>query len=369
MHVHLGIAMQSMKVVDTILRYPGNSITGRDGICRVRVFANVSGIGLLLTDLGDLNTGQSVTNAIESVCRTALENGLADSSARVVEHYERSSGGSLDAVSFSESGAPNWTGLDRQEAMDLLGCTAQEFDSTTASDSRLMTLIQRIRNSIDPFIDGPHLEARDVTIRRMDINERKIKKADVAALVQSGSSERALQALLKKDLSIFGEIYAHPHEEYIAFSEFPVGDGFVDFAIFTGRSRMDVVLIEIKGADFYLANSDSYGKFASKIEEGAHQIRTRLGVFTRNYDSFQADVHKVRAKAECGAAVHNALIGPESPLHVDPNKDVNVRYVVIGGRTRDDVKESRMRDDYERSFNPTIKLESWDTWLRKLRRV
>lgn len=82
-----------MKVVDTILRYPGNSIAGRDGICRARVFATADGIGLLLTDLGDLNTGQSVTNAIESACRTALENGLVDASARVVEHYERSSGG------------------------------------------------------------------------------------------------------------------------------------------------------------------------------------------------------------------------------------------------------------------------------------
>lgn len=261
-----------MKVVDTILRYPCNSMTGRDGICRARVFASSSGIGLLLTDLGDLNTGQSVTNAIESVCRTAIENGLVDAGARLVEHYERSSGGSLDAVTFSAKGSPNWVNMDRREAMDLLGCSADEFDATTASNPRLMTLIQRIRNSIDPFMDGPHLESRDVILRRMDINERKISKASVAALVEAGSSERQLQALLKKE------------------------------------------------------------------------------------------------RAESGAAIHNALIGPESPLQVDPDKDVNVRYVVIGGRTRDDVQESRMRNDYERSFNPTIKLESWDSWLRKLRR-
>ena len=200
-------------------------MTGRDGICRPRVFASSSGIGLLLTDLGDLNTGQSVTNAIESVCRTAIENGLVDAGARLVEHYERSSGGSLDAFTFSAKGSPNWVNMDRREAMDLLGCSADEFDATTASNPRLMTLIQRIRNSIDPFM-----------------------------------------------------------------------------------------------------------------------------------------------RAESGAAIHNALIGPESPLQVDPDKDVNVRYVVIGGRTRDDVQESRMRNDYERSFNPTIKLESWDSWLRKLRR-
>lgn len=188
-----------MKVVDTILRYPCNSMTGRDGICRARVFASSSGIGLLLTDLGDLNTGQSVTNAIESVCRTAIENGLVDAGARLVEHYERSSGGSLDAVTFSAKGSPDWVNMDRREAMDLLGCSADEFDATTASNPRLMTLIQRIRNSIDPFMDGPHLESRDVILRRMDINERKISKASVAALVEAGSSERQLQALLKKE--------------------------------------------------------------------------------------------------------------------------------------------------------------------------
>jgi hypothetical protein len=173
---------------------------------------------------------------------------------------------------------------------------------------------------------------------------------------------------LKQDLSIFGEIYALPHEEYIAFSEFPVGDGFVDFAIFTGRSRMDVVLIEIKGADFYLTNGDAYGKFAAKIDEGAHQIRTRLGVFTRSYEEFRQHVHMIREKAESGSRSHNSFVGPCRPLQVDPDKDVNVRYVVIGGRTRDDVQESRKRNDYERSFNPNIKLESWDSWLRKLRR-
>ena len=54
---------------------------------------------------------------------------------------------------------------------------------------------------------------------------------------------------------------------------------------------------------------------------------------------------------------------------VDPDKDVNVRDVVIAGHTRDDLAESRMRNDYERSFNPTIKLESWDRWLTKLCRV
>jgi hypothetical protein len=163
-----------MKAVDTILRYPCNSMSGRDGICRARVFVADDRVGLLLTDLGELNTGQSVTNAIESICQTALESGLVSGSVQVVEHYERSLGaGSFDAVTFSTQGAPGWKALDASAAAALLGCSVDEFDPPTASNPRLATLIHRIRNSIDPFIDGPHLEPRSVTLRRMDIEERK----------------------------------------------------------------------------------------------------------------------------------------------------------------------------------------------------
>lgn len=357
-----------MKIVDTILRFQICPRTRSDGICRARVFVSSAGVSLLLTDLGDFNPGKSVTNAVEAIVQTALENGLVDSPAHVVEHYERDSGPSLDAVTFSENGGPNWSNLSIHEAIELLDCTAEELKSETKRDARLMGLIERIRNQINPFIDHPYLESRKVVLRRMNIDERKISRASVAALVNAGAGEREMQRLLKTDLSIFGEIYASPDEEYIAFSEFPIEDGFVDFAVFTGRSRMDVVLIEIKGADFNLVNSDSYGKFAAKIDEGAHQIRARLGAYTRNYESFREHVHRVREKGESNVKIHNAFIGPQSPLLVDPNKGVNVRYVVIGGRTRDDLKESRLRDEYERSFNPSIKLESWDTWMRKLRR-
>jgi Domain of unknown function (DUF4263) len=356
-----------MKIVDTILRFPIGQASRRDGICRVRVFAPTSGIALLLTDLGDLNTGKSVTNAIEMIHRTAVEVGLVDANASVIEHYEHSSGPSLDIVTFSANGSPSWATAPIGQAISMLGCSADELNSETRNNSRLMTLIERIRNQIDPFIDTPISEPRSVTLKRLNIDERKISKAGLASIVEAGAGERELQRLLKTDLSIFGEIYA-PDEEYIAFSEFPLEDGFVDFAIFTGRSRMDVIFVEIKGADFHLANGGSYGKFASKIEEGAYQIRTRLGAFVRNYEPFRQHVHAIRKKAEAGTSIHNALLGPRTPLEVDPNKDVNVRYIVIGGRTRDDAVESRMRNEYERSFTPSIKLESWDSWLRKLRR-
>jgi len=132
---------------------------------------------------------------------------------------------------------------------------------------------------------------------------------------------------------------------------------------------MDITLIEIKGAEFYLTTKDSYSNLNAKFNEARQQIARRLGYVFRNYPDLRALAHRIREQAECGEKIHHAFIGPRGKLLVDPDKDVNVHYVVIGGRTRDDQLESKLRHEFEISFNPRIRLESWDTWLRKLRRV
>src|SRR5262249_44263674 len=116
-------------------------------------------------------------------------------------------------------------------------------------------------------------------------------------------------------------VYAFPEDEYICFPEFPVGEGQVDFALFTGRSRMDVVLIEVKGADYYILNRNSYGNFASKFNEAVKQIQGRLAtIYNDGLTKFRAQVHSLRARAETGEGVHNAFLGPKSSLEVDPEK-------------------------------------------------
>lgn len=132
---------------------------------------------------------------------------------------------------------------------------------------------------------------------------------------------------------------------------------------------MEVILIEVKGAEFGLVNRGSYGNFAAKINEAAQQIRGRLGHIYRNYAEFRTAVHRARAAAEGGQRVHNALCGPVRLLQVDADKDIDIRTVIIGGRSEDDLEESRLRHDYERSFTPSIRVESWDSWLRKLLRA
>lgn len=356
-----------MKIVDRIFRFTGNHSARKDSICRVRVFVHKGKVTTVLTDLDELHTGLSITNGVEKICAALINEGTMPADSGVIEHYDRPSERSLDVVTFNSVGCPSWDDISMEAAAALLGCDESEFLVRTSDIPRLREEIDRARNEIDPFIDSPWPEPKEVVMRRIAIDKNRISKAQVAALVEAGSGERELLRLIKSDLSILGEFYGE-EDEYIVLSEFPIGGGFVDFAVFTGRSRMDIILIEIKGADFGIVTSDSYEKFASKIGEATDQIRERLTVVYEDYHGFRKHAHAIRVAAEAGSKQYGALLGPEIPLEVDPNKDVNFRCVVIGGRTRDDAAESRKRNAYERQFHPSIKIESWDSWLRKLRR-
>lgn len=190
--------------------------------------------------------------------------------------------------------------------------------------------------------------------------------SDIVRLVEAGASERELQSELKRDLSIVGQAFAHPaiKDEYIAFSEFPVGHGSVDFVVFTDRSRMDVILIEVKGANFNFLNND--GSIAADINFAMQQIRERLYQVQRSgYEPFRREVHLVRRSIENGCRRYNSVLGPNGYLNVDPEKDIDIWGAVIGGRTTDDLNESRVRHQMEEGTG-RVRVESWDSWLRKL---
>lgn len=254
------------------------------------------------------------------------------------------------------------------EVESLLKCDEDELKSRMEDSQQLLNAADCIRFEIDPHIDSPWPENHEKTWRRNQIESSMIPKRQLANLVESSATEQELQKLLKQDLSIFGEIYADPKEEYICFSEFVLDAGRVDFVVFSGRSRMDVTFIEVKGADFYLLNQGHYNKFSSRIEEAADQIRARLRHVIEDIKGFRLRAHQIRVQIENGGSVFNSLMGPEGRLLVDPDKDINIRYVVIGGRTKDDLDESKKRHDFERNTHPSIRIESWDTWLRKIRR-
>jgi hypothetical protein len=359
-----------MKINDFIFRFRVKFRMNHDGICRVRTFiGKESKIFVLLTEL-EKNPGLSLTNAIEHICQLLIEKGLARKDYVFIEHYEKSlfRSSTFNIVSLDENWWPSWKSLDQNKAQELLEVNPSELELAISCDKNLEAEIEKICTEIDPFADFSATERPDVIKRRFKIESGMIRKDSLAGLIQNSATEQEIQRLLKSDLSIFGEVYAHPEDEYIVFSEFPVADGAVDFAVFSGRSRMDITLIEVKEANFSLVNQGHYDKFSSKIEEAADQIRNRLRHVYENIRQFRNDVHTLRQRVEQGERIYNSFLGPYKDLHVDPEKDVDIRCVVIGGRTRDDLAESKKRSDFERNFTIPLKIDSWDSWLKKLRR-
>lgn len=198
-----------------------------------------------------------------------------------------------------------------------------------------------------------------------------ITKTEIENLIKNGAKEQDIQKLLKKDLSIFAEVYANPKDEYICFSEFPIGNtGNVDFVVFTHRSTLSIYLIEVKGANFNLVNQSKLkgSTFHADFLKGIDQIVRRKSYTQRCDSEFRKDVHDIRRMVESGRPQYNSLLCPKSFLNVDPEKPVNVYGVVIGGRRVHDLEESSKRSEWAKSVNFTLHLESWDSWLDKVTR-
>jgi hypothetical protein len=357
-----------VKLCDFIFRFTASGSSKNDSICRIRLFVSADRIAYaVLTDLGDKNTGSSVTNAIEYFRSELIKHGFISEHAKIVEHYEQEhvEGGSFDFVSFDKDNNPTWKTQKIDYVCKLIECEAHEFLTPSLDIKRIYDEVERIRHDIDPYIDEPWAEPYHVINRREDIRKNMLPEGKLLEAIENCVSETYLHSLIKSDLSIIGDFYSHPKEEYICFSEFPLSDGAVDFVMFSGRSRMDVTLIEIKGADYNLINGNSYADFSAKTNQAVQQIRRRIGYITRNYEEFRKLVNEIRIHVESGNSKFNSFIGPQGMLGVDPNKDINLHTVVIGGRSKNDLHESRLRHEYERGNSPSIRIESWDSWIKK----
>lgn len=357
-----------MKISDIIFRFQG--ISHRDGLCRVRIFVNNhQQVVALITDLGDLNPSGSVTNYIEVIVGQLSSRLIIPKSSIIIEHYEPAAyhSDSFDIVTI-EGKNPEWKSISFTEALGIISCSEEEIKNYTYNNEVLLHEIEKLRVQINPHLDFPRQVDSTRLLRQLAIEKSMLPKSEIQKLIHAGCNEREIQLLLKQDLSIFAEAYASPADNYICFSEFPLDGGCIDFAIFTGRSRMDVILIEVKGADFNIINQSGYQKFNAKIDTAASQIRNRLGYIHRNMESFRQYAHEIREKVIAGKSIYNSFPGPEAATEVDRNKDINIHNVIIGGRTVDDLSESKIRHDFENYFGLPIKLDSWDSFLKKLRR-
>jgi len=360
-----------MKINDIIFRYSFPRNYKRDGICRVRTFVNSAFQPIvLITDLGLKNTSASITNSIEIIFASLVDRLIVPRESIFIEHYEPPfmGGHNFSIVTVKQSDEPVWEDIKLADLLNLLECSKSEITTLTIDNSVLINEIYKLRTIIDPHLDLPSQVESNYLTRQFEIENNSISVTEISQIINNNSNEQQLLALLKRDLSILAEVYARPHDNYICFSEFPLNGGFVDFVLLTGTSWMDVFLIEIKGANFNILNQGFYQKFNYKIETAIGQIRDRLGYIHRNREEFRKSIHAIRERVLSGESIYNSFIGPNRTTLVDKNKDINIHNVIIGGRTIDDLKESRKRYDLEWSLSLPIKLESWDTFIRKLRR-
>ncbi len=361
-----------MKINDFIHRYPVTNFSRQDGICRVRTFSNSNNeVIVLLTDIGSKNTSASVTNVIEQVCESLVNNGMIPKDSIILEHYEPVGilgKHKFDIVTLGNGIRPSWESVNINKVLQLLECDKSEMDNLTFQNSRLENEIEKLRVIIDSHVDLPRMQNYEMINRRIEIEDAMISKSDLSELITNGAKEQELRQLIKKDLSIMAEIYAIPQESYVCFSEFPLNGGFVDYVLFTGMSCMDVFLIEIKGADFNLFNQSGYQGFNSKMDSAMKQIRDRLRDIGSDLSDFQKRVHQIYESVLKGESYANSFIGPDKEVHIDKDKDIYIHCVIIGGRTINDIEESRKRHDLAESFKYPLKVESWDTFLKKLRR-
>ncbi|AZQ85649.1 DUF4263 domain-containing protein [Colwellia sp. Arc7-635] len=360
-----------MKISDFIFRAPSTSLSRYDLLCRVRFFVNKKyEIVAVLTDLGNKNPSSSVTNSVEEIIAGLYEIGFLTSKAIFLEHYEKGLMGNntFDLVTIDENNSPSWKSLKFDSAIKLLDSEDDEFSKKSVEIKELFDQIEKLRHDMDPYMGIPHQENFEVILRREKILSNQVTKSALKNAIESGATETEIHKLILSDLSLLGDMYCQLPEEYICFSEFELNGGFVDFVVLSGRSRMTVTLIEIKGANYKLINSNSYEDFSAKTNQAVQQIRKRLGYIIRNIDEFRMNVHDLRDKVENGESIFDSFIGPEGKLQVDPNKDIYFHSIVIGGRSEDDYKESRLRHDYEERMSPPIRIESWDSWLKKVPR-
>ena len=224
-----------MKVSDFIFQYTAN---GNSCLCRVRTFA-ASGdqLYVVLTEIEGVHLYGSITNYTEEIHKQLRVAGYVPEAHCTIEHYEPGTWRTarFDLVTFNESGSPEWKEVERREVERLLKCSRDEFTTNTSDIPHLFQRVESLTYEIAPFLGIERYESPAKTARRLEIEDAKKPKSELIELINGGAGERELQRYLKLDLTLISELYAQPRDEYICFAEYPLGNGFVDFAVFTGR--------------------------------------------------------------------------------------------------------------------------------------
>lgn len=86
----------------------------------------------------------------------------------------------------------------------------------------------------------------------------------------------------------------------------------------------------------------------------------------RNYSSFRTQIHEDKDKAINEEYSGNYLVGPRKTLLVDPQKDIDVKYIAIGGVEREDKSIEESHEIVKCKPADNLEIASWNSFVRKL---
>lgn len=139
-----------------------------------------------------------------------------------------------------------------------------------------------------------------------------------------------------------------------------------DFVVLTSRSKMKVCIVEVKGADFKIVKANHYQGLNVHMNDAITQLKNHMEYINRNYSSFRTQIHEDKDKAINEEYSGNYLVGPRKTLLVDPQKDIDVKYIAIGGVEREDKSIEESHEIVKCKPADNLEIASWNSFVRKL---
>lgn len=98
----------------------------------------------------------------------------------------------------------------------------------------------------------------------------------------------------------------------------------------------------------------------------ATQLKNHMEYINRNYSSFRTQIHEDKDKAINEEYSGNYLVGPRKTLLVNPQKDIDVKYIAIGGVEREDKSIEESHEIVKCKPADNLEIASWNSFVRKL---
>lgn len=208
-----------MKISDFIFKFKTFRMR-EEGLCRVRFFVNTQKEMIcVLTDIDIMSNAPYLDTVCDTVIQSLYNNGyLLDCQIHILHDDFDNSMAIIDKYGNVERH------LSKKQIEILTECDENEFAKKSVDILSIKRQIEKKRYEINPFINNQYLKTPEYVKREIEIQENAISKKRLKESIDAGASERELDALIKKDLSLIAEIYSSPNDEYIVFSEFPLGE-------------------------------------------------------------------------------------------------------------------------------------------------